>query len=128
MSTREHKLKIRAIRTLGVEAESRFICIDEFNPNENCGHYQVGLQVYRGTSEEVNYRRGEEIPFNALNLRTLHHDTVGRSPKDVFENPNMRMYLALNEVLKKNGYVFNKKKGMLGFRKDGYIENQTDLG
>ena len=96
------KLKIRAIRTPGIEAESRYICIDEFNPNENRGHYQVGLQVYRGTSEEVNYRRGEEIPFDDLKLRTLNHDTVGRNLKDVFENPNMRMYLALNEALKKN--------------------------
>ena len=107
------KLKIRAIRTAGVEAESRYVCIDEFDPNENRGHYRFGLQVYKATSEEVNYRRGSEIPFNILNLRTPYHDAVGRNPKDIFENPNMRMYLALNEVLKQNGYIFNKKKGVL---------------
>jgi hypothetical protein len=52
-------------------------------------------------------------------LRGNGHDPVNRSREDVYELPTIREYSRFMELLKKNGYVWNKKKDTL--TKDGRL-------
>ena len=96
-------LKIRAIKSKKTEEESRYIVLDNFKSKS--GEYFCGVRVY-----ECQYR-----PNNNKSIRGRKNYNIDISrfidklTEDIDEEPNIEMYLALGEALKKCGYIFNKK-------------------
>ena len=119
MSTREDKLKVRMIRTPSIEDESVFIVLDTFKPYESIVNhtYLIGCKIYEYNPGFGRTRRcGEAI--NPI-LRERRYDGIGRKREDIFEIPTIREYTRFMELLQKEGYVWNKKKGTL--TKDGRL-------
>ena len=119
MSTREDKLKVRMIRTPSFENESVFIVLDTLKPYESIldHSYLIGCKIYEsnpGIGRTV--RCGEAVNPR---LRERRYEGIGRSREDVFEIPTIREYTRFMELLQKEGYVWNKKKGTL--TKDGRL-------
>ena len=56
---------------------------------------------------ENEFYRGEKLLYPRLTT------SFGKAEGDLEEIPNVDMYLALSQMLKKCGYIFNKKKGEL---------------
>jgi hypothetical protein len=118
MSTREDKLKVRMIRTPSYEDESVFIVLDAFQPYDSIFHsYLIGCKLYMQKPMVERSRRGEEVLHPIL--RERRYDGINRSKEDVFEIPTIREYTRFMELLQKEGYVWNKKKGTL--TKDGRL-------
>lgn len=97
--------KIRAIRTPNNEPVCRFVCIDEFDKLSSIAtSYYCGVQVYEDSSKKL---------YDSPSLRFLSSRAIRREPNDVFEKPDIKMYVVLGQVLKTNGFVFNKKRGII---------------
>jgi hypothetical protein len=118
--TNENKLKVRMIKTPEHEEETIFIVLDRFLPfTFETNSYLLGCKLYIASPGiERSRRYGEEIDSD-LRLRGNGHDPVGRNPTDVFELPTIREYTRFMDLLKKNGYFWNKKKDTL--TKDGRL-------
>jgi hypothetical protein len=120
MPTNENKLKVRMVRTPRYEDESIFIIMDRLPPFSVVNHsYFLGCKLYNtNLGIERSTRNGEKIDSDLM-LRGNGHDPVNRSREDVYELPTIREYSRFMELLKKNGYVWNKKKDTL--TKDGRL-------
>lgn len=81
--------------------------------------YFLGCKLYKNNPRiERSTRNGEKIDSDLM-LRGNGHDPVNRSREDVYELPTIREYSRFMELLKKNGYIWNKKKDTL--TKDGRL-------
>jgi len=58
-----------------------------------------------------------ELPFDQIDAII---DGLDICPDDVFSKLNMHEYLMLSAILKKNGFVFNRKEGKLINKKAAY--------
>ena len=110
------------IRTPSYEDESVFIVLDTLKPYEESiisQSYLIGCQIYEFNLGIGRTKRNGE----AVNprLRERRYYGIGRSREDVFEIPTIREYTRFMELLQKEGYVWNKKKGTL--TKDGRLVN-----
>ena len=117
------------IKTPEFEEETIFIVLDRFLPfafTIETDSYLLGCKLYN-TTQGIgrNRRNGEKIDCDLM-LRGNGYDPIKRNPTDVFELPTIREYTRFMNLLKKNGYFWNKRKDII--TKDGCIENQTDLG
>lgn len=124
MSTNENKLKVRMIKTPKFEEETLFIVIDRFLPftiETNETHsYLLGCKLYHATPGIERCRRnGEEIESDLILRRRNAYDHVLRNRTDVFELPTIREYTRFMNLLKKNGYFWNKRKDII--TKDGRL-------
>jgi hypothetical protein len=120
MSTNENKLKVRMIRTPNREEESIFIVLDKFLPFDiENDTYFLGCKLYTIFQGFGRSRRDGETLDEDLCLRGLGFDPISRDEEDVFELPTIREYTRFMELLKKNGYVWNKRKDTL--TKDGRL-------
>ena len=98
------ELKIRAIRSLSEEAESRFAVIDTFENVKSGKPYFCSCEVF-----EYNYgKRGKMISKPHLENIDSFNSTEA-CEDDVFEKVDIPLYLGLAQALKNDGYVFNKK-------------------
>lgn len=120
MPTNENKLKVRMVKTPEYEEETIFIVLDRFLPfSIETQSYLLGCKLYATTQGFERSRRvGEKIDSDLM-LRGNGYDPVGRNSTDIFELPTIREYTRFMNLLKKNGYVWNKKKGTL--TKDGRL-------
>jgi hypothetical protein len=96
-------LKIRAIKSKKTEEESRYIVLDNFKSKR--GEYFCGVRVYEcqytpNNNKSIRGRKNCDIDMSSV---------VDKLTGDIDEKPNIEMYLALGEALKKRGYIFNKK-------------------
>jgi hypothetical protein len=108
------------VRTPSYEDESTFIIMDRLPPFSVENHiYFLGCKLYltpQGLAR--NHRDGEQIDSDLL-LRGNGYDPIKRYREDVYELPTIREYSRFMELLKKNGYIWNKKKDTL--TKDGRL-------
>lgn len=120
MSTNENKLKVRMVKTPEYEDETIFIVLDRFLPfTIETNSYLLGCKLYATIPGiERNMRDGEKIDSDLM-LRGNGYDPVGRNPTDVFELPTIREYTRFMNLLKKNGYFWNKRKDII--TKDGRL-------
>ena len=103
------ELKIRAVRSLSEEAESRIAVIDTFENVESDKPYFCSCEVFRCDYDENGMSiRGEMISKPHLeNMDSF--DCTEACEDDVFEKVDIPLYLGLAQALKNDGYVFNKK-------------------
>ena len=103
---KKSNLRIRAIRCPSTEIDSQYVVIDNFNPSEK--DYQLCCKVYDTLYKNVNgkmkFYRGEKLLHPRLTT------SFGKAEGDLEELPDVNMYLVLSQMLKKCGYIFNKKK------------------
>lgn len=120
MPTNENKLKVRMIKTPKYEEETTFIVIDRFLPfNIETYSYLLGCRLYNIIPGiERSTRDGEKIDSDLI-LRGNGYDPIHRELEDVYELPTIREYTRFMELLKKNGYVWNKRKDII--TKDGRL-------
>lgn len=120
MPTNKNKLKIRMVRTPKYEDESIFIIMDRLPPFSVENHfYFLGCKLYNTNPRiERSTRNGEKIDSDLM-LRGNGCDHVNRDREDVYELPTIREYSRFMELLKKNGYFWNKRKDTL--TKDGRL-------
>lgn len=104
------KLKIRMIRDELHEKECRWVCIDPFDEGFNSRnyHYKYGCGVF-----ESKWVGGKLYRGKMKNNISLNIGFIPAYDYDVAEKADIIMYLKLGEILRKEGYVFNKKKGEL---------------
>ena len=114
MPTNENKLKVRMIKTPKYEEETIFIVLDRFLPfTFETSSYLLGCKLYNTIPRiEGVMRAGEKIDSDLM-LRGNGYDPVSRNLTDVFELPTIREYTRFTNLLKKNGYFWNRKKGTL---------------
>ena len=105
--------KIRMVRTPSYEDDTIFIIMDRLQPFSIENHsYFLGCKLYLTSLGERSYRNGEKIDSDLM-LRGNGHDPIHRTQEDVFELPTVREYTRFMNLLKKNGYFYNRKKGTL---------------
>ena len=105
--------KIRMVRTPSYEDDTIFIIMDKLQPFSIENHsYFLGCKLYLTSLGERSYRNGEKIDSDLM-LRGNGHDHIHRNQEDVFELPTVREYTRFMNLLKKNGYFYNRKKGTL---------------
>ena len=102
-STDNKDLKIRAIKSKKTEEESHYIVLDNFK--SKMGEYFCGVRVYEcqynpNNNKSIRGRKNYNIDISSV---------IDKLTDDIDEEPNIEMYLALGEALKKHGYIFNKK-------------------
>jgi hypothetical protein len=120
MPTNKNKLKVRMIKTPKYEEETTFIVIDRFLPfNIETYSYLLGCRLYNSTLGIGRSMRNGEKTDSDLILRGNGYDPVHRDEEDVYELPTIREYTRFMELLKKNGYFWNKKKDII--TKDGRL-------
>jgi len=106
--------KIRMVRTPKYEDESIFIIMDRLQPLSIENHsYFLGCKLYVTNLGPSRSRRNGEYIDSDLMLRGNGHDPIHRNQEDVFELPTVREYTRFINLLKKNGYLYNRKKGIL---------------
>lgn len=106
--------KIRMVRTPKYEDESIFIIMDRLQPFSIENHsYFLGCKLYvTNPGADRSRRNGEKIDSDLI-LRGNGYDPIHRTQEDVFELPTIREYTRFTNLLKKNGYFWNRKKGTL---------------
>ena len=120
MPTNENKLKVRMVKTPKYEEETIFIVLDRFLPfNFETYSYLLGCKLYNSTLGIGRSMRDGEKTDSDLILRGNGYDPVHRDEEDVYELPTIREYTRFMELLKKNGYFWNKKKDII--TKDGRL-------
>ena len=120
MLTNENKLKVRMVKTPEYEEETIFIVLDRFLPfTIETDSYLLGCKLYATTPGIERSRRDGEKIDSDLMLRRNDYDPVSRTPTDVFELPTVREYTRFMNLLKKNGYFWNKRKDTI--TKDGRL-------
>ena len=120
MPTNENKLKVRMIKTPKYEEETIFIVLDRFLPfTFETSSYLLGCKLYNSTQVIERSRRDGEKIDSDLMLRGNGYDPVHRDEEDVYELPTIREYTRFMELLKKNGYFWNKRKDTI--TKDGRL-------
>ena len=120
MSINENKLKVRMIKTPEDEEETIFIVLDRFLPfTFETYSYLLGCKLYNSTQVIERSRRDGEKIDSDLMLRGNGYDPVSRNLTDVFELPTIREYTRFMNLLKKNGYFWNKRKDTI--TKDGRL-------
>ena len=109
------ELKIRAVRSISNEAESRYVVIDSFEDIKEGKAYFCGCEVFNNKFiQGAMSIRGEEIEANKLRL--IHKDDYNQieaCADDVCEKADIPLYVGLSHALKNDGYVFNKKLARL---------------
>ena len=92
------------------EKECRYVCIDPFDEgfNNEGYHYTCGCRVFEPKWVDGNICRGKIGRNIELNV-----GFIPACETDVAEKADIIMYMKLGEILRKEGYVFNKKKGEL---------------
>lgn len=120
MPANKNTFKVRMVRTPSYEDESLFIIMDRLPPFSIENHsYFLGCKLYITPPGIARSRRDGETLDSDLLLRGNGHDPINRDREDVYELPTIREYSRFMELLKKNGYVWNKKKDTL--TKDGRL-------
>ena len=108
------------VKTPEYEEETIFIVLDRFLPfTFETSSYLLGCKLYNNTPGfGRSMRDGEKIDSDLM-LRGNGYDLVSRNPTDVFELPTIREYTRFMNLLKKNGYFWNKRKDII--TKDGRL-------
>jgi hypothetical protein len=103
------ELKIRAVRSLSEEAESRIAVIDTFENVESDKPYFCSCEVFECRYDEYGKSiRGKMISKPHLeNIDSIN--STEACEDDVFEKVDIPLYLGLAQALKNDGRVFNKK-------------------
>jgi hypothetical protein len=128
MQISEEGYKIRMVMSPSFEGESRFIIMDKLKPfDKNNMSYTLGCCLYNtklGLDGKII--RNGEIPFSQLYLRYQRESSrnaingpLAGSSEDIFEKPTLEEYNKFIQLLKKNGFSYNRKKGEL--KKDGRV-------
>lgn len=106
--------KIRMVRTPSYEDDTIFIIMDKLQPFSIENHsYFLGCKLYITQLGIARSRRDGETLDSDLLLRGNGYDPINRDREDIYELPTIREYSRFMELLKKNGYVWNRKKGIL---------------
>ena len=109
------------VKTPKFEEETIFIVIDRFLPFTIETHsYLLGCRLYNSTPGiERSRRDGEEIDSDLILRGRNTYDRILRNSTDVFELPTIREYTRFMNLLKENGYFWNKRKDTI--TKDGRL-------
>ena len=110
-------LKIRSVRSKGSEAEARYVAIDTFDGVTSHYKYFCGCEVFKYTNKQGKTYRGNQYEPPKLLFTDCaaidDFDYMEACLDDVFEKPDIPLYIGLSQALKNNGYIFNKKLGQL---------------
>ena len=119
-------LTIKAIRDIYDEPVAQWVGIDDFD-NKMYGkeHYLLGTRIYGDDDSYEKTILTKEQSVDSL-LRGSMIMTMRKSLDrdfqtmrgDVFEKPDMTMYVILGQRLKGEGIIFNKKLGKFKCAKD----------
>ena len=113
-------MTIKAIRNKGCERVAQWIGIDDFDTVKGKKNYFLGTRIYGIHKEIILTSEQSEDAFlrgSMIMMKTpdRHFKTmVG----DVFEKPDITMYMILGQRLKGEGIIFNKKLGKFKCVKD----------
>jgi hypothetical protein len=118
-------LTIKAIRDTYGEPVAQWIGIDDFDTIKGKEHYLLGTRIYGDDDSNEKIILTKEQSVDAL-LRGSMIMTMRKSldrdfpkmPCDVFEKPDITMYIILGQRLKEEGIIFNKKLGKFKCAKD----------
>lgn len=100
----KEKLIIRAMRDKINEKESRYVVI--YNPNkQKLEYYDFGAQIY------LPHFKNRQLYRGRVKDKIYLEKKMTVIPFDITEMPTIEMYNIFGQLLKANGYIFNKKKG-----------------
>ena len=116
-------MTIKAIRNKGYERAAQWIGIDDFGTVEGKKNYFLGTRIYADISHKAiltSEQSGEAFLRGSMIMRM--RKTPDRKCNvlngDVFEKPDITMYIILGQRLKCEGIIFNKKLGKFKCVKD----------
>ena len=112
---------IKTIRNKYFENVAQWIGIDDFDTVKGKKNYFIGTRIY-GDIGKKTILTGEQSADAFLRGSMIMRKTPERDFQiirgDVFEKPNIIMYIVLGQRLKKEGIIFNKKLGKFKCAKD----------
>lgn len=114
-------MTIKAIRNKYTERFAQWIGIDDFDTVEGKKNYFLGTRIY-GNIDKKKILTSEQSEGAFLSGSMIMMKTPDRICKiirgDVFEKPDITMYITLGQRLKGEGIIFNKKLGNFKYTKD----------
>jgi hypothetical protein len=114
-------LTIKAIRDKDSERVAQWIGIDEFDTVKGKKNYFLGTRIYGGIDKKTILTSGQSKDA-FLRGSMIMMKTPDRYFQilngDVFEKPDITMYVILGQRLKGEGIIFNKKLGNFKCAKD----------
>ena len=114
-------MTIKAIRDKDSERVAQWIGIDDFDTVKGKKNYFLGTRIYGGIDKKT-ILTSEQSADAFLRGSMIMMKTPDRYFKtmvgDVFEKPDITMYIILGQRLKGEGIIFNKKLGNFKCAKD----------
>lgn len=109
-------MTIKAIRNKGYERAAQWIGIDDFDTVEGKKNYFLGTRIYADISHKtiLTSEQSEEAFLRGSMIMRKNLDRKCQVLSgDVFEKPDITMYIILGQRLKGEGIIFNKKLGKI---------------
>ena len=109
-------LTIKAIRDTDNERVAQWIGIDDFDTVKGRKNYLLGTRIY-GDIDKKNILTSKQST-DAVLRGSMIYLSFPIMTNDVFEKPDITMYIILGQRLKGKGIIFNKKLGKIKCAKD----------
>ena len=114
-------LAIKTIREKSTERTAQWIGIDDFDNVKGKKNYFLGTRIYGGIHKKtiLTSKQSEDAFLRgSMIMRKTPNRDLPTIQTDVFEKPDITMYVILGQRLKKEGIIFNKKLGEFKCAKD----------
>ena len=112
---------IKAIRNKDTERVAQWIGIDDFDTVKGKKDYFLGTRIYGDMNKKIiltsEQSKDAFLRGSMIMIKTLDRKFQILSG-DVFEKPDITMYVVLGQRLKGEGIIFNKKLGNFKYSKD----------
>jgi len=112
---------IKAIRNKRTERVAQWIGIDDFDTVKGKKNYFLGTRIYGNIYKKIiltSKQSADTFLRGSMIMRKDPVRTFRILSGDVFEKPDITMYIILGQRLKGEGIIFNKKLGKFKYAKD----------
>ena len=115
-------LTIKAIRDKDHERVAQWIGIDDFDTVKWKKNYFLGTRIYGDIDKKIILTSEQSVDAFLRGSIMIMRKRLDRDfptmSGDVFEKPDITMYIILGQRLKREGIIFNKKLGKFKCAKD----------
>ena len=109
---------IKAIRDKAHERVASWVGIDDFDTVKGKKNYFLGTKIYVDGKIPISQEGNDSHLRGSINRKISPYRFFRIIHTDVFEKPDIPMYIILGQRLKREGIIFNKKLGKFKCTKD----------
>lgn len=111
-------LTIKAIRDKAHERVANWVGIDDFDTVKGKKNYFLGTKIYVDRKILISQEGDDSLLRGSMIMKNNPNRGFRIIHTDVFEKPDIIMYIILGQRLKREGIIFNKKLGKFKCAKD----------